>query len=270
MEAAVRRGKLQTLAVAAVCGGGAAVNVAVSVLCLGMAEPFLHGTQLAVTVVLCWFLYRGAGWARWVFVGVGSLTGVLGVPVGALLLVAGRPMGAYVLAMGGIYLACALLLLVLRDVRAYFRAPRPARRAGAAGPRPGRGDLRLVEVASLRPNNWYVHAGKLARAREAWREGRPETLPPVLVSEIDGEPCLIDGHARTLAAWENGVTHLMAVVADLESIEGSKALYRHIHRRGPAEGVERIADLSGRIVGPEEHERLWVGYCEAWLEEHGE
>jgi hypothetical protein len=58
-------------------------------------------------------------------------------------------------------------------------------------------------------------------------------------------------------------------VRDLEEIEGSKALYRHIHRQGPARGIETIADLAGRIVDPETHARLWAGYCEKWLAEHG-
>ena len=33
-------------------------------------------------------------------------------------------------------------------------------------------------------------------------------------------------------------------------------------------GVETMADLKNRIVEPDEHERLWIGYCSQWLEEN--
>ena len=59
----------------------------------------------------------------------------------------------------------------------------------------------------------------------------------------------------------------MYLLEDLEEIEGSEALYRHIHRHGPKIGVKTIADLAGRIVDPDDHERLWVGYCQKWLGE---
>ena len=66
--------------------------------------------------------------------------------------------------------------------------------------------------------------------------------------------------------------HLFLPAADsltiLEQIEGSAALYRHIHQEGLNIGIETIADLKNRIVGPEDHERLWVGYCTRWLKEH--
>jgi hypothetical protein len=121
---------------------------------------------------------------------------------------------------------------------------------------------------SLRPNNWYINEAKLLRVREAWDQGEPDRLLPVLVTEIDGELSLIDGHSRAFAAYERGATHIEAIIEKLEEIEGSKALYRHIHRSGPKAGVASIADLAGRIVAPDLHSRLWVGYCEQWLKEN--
>lgn len=121
---------------------------------------------------------------------------------------------------------------------------------------------------ALRPNNWFINAARLERVREAWPRGTQDDLPPVLVTEIDGALSLIDGHARTYAAYERGEAHIRALVRDLEEIEGSKPLYRHIHREGPVRGIETIADLAERIVDPEAHARLWAGYCERWLAEH--
>jgi hypothetical protein len=85
------------------------------------------------------------------------------------------------------------------------------------------------------------------------------------MTRIDGELALIDGHSRALAALMQGETEIEARYAPLEAIEGATALYVHIHRAGPARGVRGVADLSDRVVAAEEHQRLWVGYCSAWL-----
>ncbi len=130
------------------------------------------------------------------------------------------------------------------------------------------GESKLYRIDDLRPNNWYINRAKLERVRAAWKAGEQSTLPPVLVTHIDGELSLIDGHARTFAAYEAGATHILAEYEPLETIEGSTALYVHIHRKGPQLGIHRISDLADRVVDPEEHRRLWVGYCEAWLAEH--
>ena len=133
-----------------------------------------------------------------------------------------------------------------------------------------RGNLKMVGLMELRPNNWFVNRAKLDSVRETWRRGEQEHLPPILVAEIEGELGLIDGHSRAYAAFERGKTHMWAVVSALKQVKGSAALYRHIHREGPSIGVETIADLRDRIVGPEDHQRLWVRYCTRWLEKHQE
>ncbi len=129
-------------------------------------------------------------------------------------------------------------------------------------------DIRTFRIDELRPNNWYVNRAKLDRVREAWAAGTQSSLPPVLVTHIDGELSLIDGHARTFAAYEAGATEIPAEYETLEDIEGSTALYEHIHRAGPERGVRSIADLADRIVEPAEHEQLWIGYCEDWVARH--
>ena len=125
--------------------------------------------------------------------------------------------------------------------------------------------MKSVEILSVRPNNWYINREKLERVRSAWNNGKQDQLPPVLVTEIDDEPSLIDGHSRAYAAFERGETHIRADIYALEEIEGSSALYKHIHREGPHQGIKTIADLQGRILPPEEHRRLWTGYCNNWL-----
>ncbi len=88
------------------------------------------------------------------------------------------------------------------------------------------------------------------------------------ITRIDGELSLIDGHARTVAALLNGAIKIAAQFDELPLIERATDLYIHIHREGPDRGVERISDLIARVVEPDEHEQLWISYCQNWLEKH--
>ena len=130
------------------------------------------------------------------------------------------------------------------------------------------GTRKRVCLMDLRPNNWYINRAKLDWVRKAWQREEQDALPPVDVALVDSALSLIDGHSRAFAALERGETHICAVLSNLEDIEGSEALYRHIHEQGPKLGIETIADLRDRIVEPEEHKRLWIGYCSQWLEEN--
>ncbi|MCB9438459.1 MAG: ParB N-terminal domain-containing protein [Anaerolineales bacterium] len=123
----------------------------------------------------------------------------------------------------------------------------------------------LVKIADLRPNNWYINRAKLEAVRQAWATGIHATLPPVLITQIDGAYSLIDGHSRAFAAWEQGLSHIDATLQPLAAIEGLTALYIHIHQAGPARGIRHVWDLADHIVDPIEHKRLWVGYCETWI-----
>lgn len=125
-----------------------------------------------------------------------------------------------------------------------------------------------LELLALRPNNWFISREKLDRVREAWDRGLQDNLPPVLVTCIEGQASLIDGHSRAYAAFEKGATKILALVEDLKDIEGSSELYLHIHEEGPSQGIECIADLTERILDPEEYREKWIGYCSNWLKEN--
>jgi hypothetical protein len=57
-----------------------------------------------------------------------------------------------------------------------------------------------IKLDKLRPNNWFLDRTKLNRIREAWNQGNQRLLPAVLVTIIDGEFSLVDGHCRAYAA----------------------------------------------------------------------
>ncbi len=128
--------------------------------------------------------------------------------------------------------------------------------------------IQWVDLLSLRPNNWFLNQAKLEKVQDAWRNGRSHHLPPVLITTIDEELSLIDGHSRAFAAYEQGQTHIQAEYQTLAEIGGSAALYRHIHRQSSVQGIHTIADLARRILPPDEHQRRWSGYCNDWLDEN--
>ena len=76
---------------------------------------------------------------------------------------------------------------------------------------------------------------------------------------------------RALASIANGAQEqeIAARFEELPLIEGATELYVHIHREGPAHGVENVSDLIDRVISPEEGRRLGVGCCRTWFDEHG-
>lgn len=129
---------------------------------------------------------------------------------------------------------------------------------------------RLIEVnlRRLRPNNWYLNREKLDRVRNVWRQGKQADLPPVLITTIDGELCLIDGHSRAYAAFENGCAVISAEHESLREIGGCTAHYVYVHREAVRIGLRTVADLTGRILEPEEHRRLWIEPNTEWIQRY--
>jgi hypothetical protein len=62
---------------------------------------------------------------------------------------------------------------------------------------------KYLELDKLRPNNWFLDKSKLNAIRQVWGRGDQQLLPAVIVTIIDGDYSLIDGHCRAFAALEN-------------------------------------------------------------------
>jgi hypothetical protein len=104
-----------------------------------------------------------------------------------------------------------------------------------------------VEIDNLKPNKWFLDRKKLEIIRQVWRDGRQHLLLPILITMIDNETSLIDGHCRAFAAWENGAQEIQADIVPLDRISGSKELYVIFHRQAPSVGIRNISDLGKRI-----------------------
>lgn len=91
------------------------------------AEIVKDGIRLALTFLVCYFLYQGHGWAKWVLGVLAALGGFVAIP-GALLVIRFSLLGAFwLLVMGAIYLAASWVLLRSPEVKAFQSSQRAAR-----------------------------------------------------------------------------------------------------------------------------------------------
>lgn len=129
--------------------------------------------------------------------------------------------------------------------------------------------LKEVYIKELIPNNFYINESKLNNAREAYSMNNQESLPPILVGIIDKEYALIDGHSRTMAAFEKGLETIIADVYPIEEIEGPIDLYIAIHKKAKKMNLDSIERLKSKVVTNEEHKKLWLEYCKNLMNQLG-
>ncbi|MFY9259038.1 MAG: hypothetical protein WAO71_00865 [Gallionella sp.] len=78
--------------------------------------------RLCINGALCWFLFKGKNWARWIFVvllALGGAIAVFAITTGP----SGTEKSIILLVMSVTYLASAGLLVFSKSVASYFSAP---------------------------------------------------------------------------------------------------------------------------------------------------
>lgn len=78
--------------------------------------------RLCINGILCWFLFKGKNWARWIFVvllALGGVIGVFGITAGP----SGIEKSIVLLVMSVTYLASAGLLVFSKSIASYFSEP---------------------------------------------------------------------------------------------------------------------------------------------------
>lgn len=127
--------------------------------------------------------------------------------------------------------------------------------------------LKELPIRDLIPNNFYINKEKLEKIRNIYSEDKNPVFPPVLVGIINGEYALIDGHSRTMAAFENGKKFIYAQIHPIEEVPGPTKLYLTIHNKSKEIGLESIENLQDRIIPNCKYEVLWLKYCDDLLKE---
>lgn len=131
MNSTAQRGKMLVLIIIAAVIGVSLINSVVTSTLLPnqpVSETVKDGIRLALTLLLCYFLYQGHGWAKWVTGVLIGLGGFLAIP-GALLVIRYSLLGAlWLLMMAAIYLTASWILLRSSEIKAF----QSAQRAGQA------------------------------------------------------------------------------------------------------------------------------------------
>jgi hypothetical protein len=107
-----------------------------------------------------------------------------------------------------------------------------------------------VEISKLRPTVWYLERKKLEIIREVWRRGEESLLPPKLVTNIENNITLIDGHCRAYIALINGATYIHAFLKNISKTEYNCCLFKDFNRKCIDRGILTIQDLETRIFDP--------------------
>ncbi|WP_135662228.1 histone acetyltransferase [Halorhabdus rudnickae] len=119
-----------------------------------------------------------------------------------------------------------------------------------------------VSVEALRPSQCYVNAAKVATVAERV-EGEVFEPDPLPVYEFEGDQYLTDGHTRAFVAYLTGSDRLSIVEDEELADECDLSVYRACIAWCEREGIERVPDLAGRVVGPATFQTEWIDRCQA-------
>ena len=127
----------------------------------------------------------------------------------------------------------------------------------------------LYPLARLQPSQLYISAAKLAHVLAWWQPPTLETLEPIPIKRLNGADGRLrviytDGHTRAFAAQRLGFAEV-PVVWDEDELDW--AAYQICVDWCLDVGIHTIADLEGRVIPPEQYERLWRDRCQAMQDE---
>ncbi|MFB6200573.1 MAG: histone acetyltransferase [Halorhabdus sp.] len=123
-----------------------------------------------------------------------------------------------------------------------------------------------VPIDEIRPSQCYLNAAKVAAVADRI-DGHVFDPGPLPVYAFDGDRYLTDGHTRAFVAFLTGSDRLSVVTDDDLAAEYDMSVYRSCIEWCQREGVERIPDLAGRVVGPETFQTEWIDRCQAIAKE---
>ncbi len=118
-----------------------------------------------------------------------------------------------------------------------------------------------IAIEEITPEQLTVSKEKIERV-STWIR-KPEDIVVTCVKIGDKIVC-IDGYSRLVAAYLKGYKYVYAYLEVDNDIE----FYKTCMEWCKEQNVFTIKDLANRIVTPEEHERLWINKCQAYLKEN--
>ncbi len=113
--------------------------------------------------------------------------------------------------------------------------------------------LQALPLRQLQPSQLHISSAKLAAVA-----GSGALREPLPVRRYGARLVLTDGHTRALVAHRAGLERV-EIVYDEDDLDDDA--YRVCVAWCRAAGIESVADLEGRVLSPEDYERLWLERC---------
>ena len=122
----------------------------------------------------------------------------------------------------------------------------------------------VLNLTEIQPTQLYISSAKLAAVMSWIDPANAASIPPVPIKRLGNEIICTDGHTRAFAAHMYGLREI-PVEWDRDQLDWEA--YDICVSWCKAEGVYTVADLVGRVIGPEEYEVLWRDRCHAMHEQ---
>jgi len=119
---------------------------------------------------------------------------------------------------------------------------------------------REVPIEEVRPTQLYLSSEKLGSVAE-WFDFDDPKYDPLPAFEHEGSWYLADGHTRAFVAHLAGSETLLIRRDEAVREECDFDLYLECIGWCEDAGIDSPADLSGRILGPETFQELWIDRC---------
>jgi len=116
----------------------------------------------------------------------------------------------------------------------------------------------MFPIAGLLPSQLYISEGKLRLVRDWFNTDNTDDFDPIPIKKFNGNILMTDGHTRTVAAHLAG-WNSVPVYWDEDELD--MRVYAMDVKWCGDEGIRSPIDLAGRIVPPEDYERLWCKRC---------
>jgi|SRR5690554_557742 len=114
-------------------------------------------------------------------------------------------------------------------------------------------------LLEIRVEQLSVSKSKLENVLK-WMETESDVI--VCVIKIDNELVCIDGYSRLLAAYLKGFSN---VYYYFEKDEYDENDFREFLKWCQNENIYNVVDLEKRIVGDDEHNRIWINRCQNYF-----
>ena len=117
----------------------------------------------------------------------------------------------------------------------------------------------FIDITEVQPSQLYISKSKLEKINE-WFDPKDLSLfEPIPVKKLNGNIIFVDGHTRACAAYKAGLKELLVYFED-EDLDWEA--YERCVDECKKQGINNISNLCNRIVGDEEYQKLWYGWCD--------